>query len=241
MNTTFVFDIETIGEKFDEMDELTKSVLTQWIKDESKTEDEYASELETLKSRLGFSPLFGEIVAIGIMNVSDKTGAVYFQSPEKPFETQEVSGVKLQAMSEKEMLEKFWEVAKHAGMFVGFNSRTFDAPFLNVRSAVHGIRPSVDLMDGRYLYQQKYGPKHIDLLDQLSYYGTVRRKGNLHSWCRAFDIKSPKSEGVTGDDVGRLFDEKKFEDIARYNIQDLYATRELFLRWHEYLDFQLPR
>ncbi|HDZ84956.1 MAG TPA: hypothetical protein ENH35_00195 [Candidatus Moranbacteria bacterium] len=92
-------------------------------------------------------------------------------------------------------------------------------------------------MSNRYLGSQKFDAKHVDLLDELTYYGAVRRKGGLHLWCRAFGIKSPKSEGVTGDDVGKLFKEKKFVDIAKYNVRDLYATKELYEYWDKYIRF----
>ena len=36
-----LFDIETVGENFDELDETTQEVLTKWIKKESANETEY--------------------------------------------------------------------------------------------------------------------------------------------------------------------------------------------------------
>ena len=60
-----VFDIETIGENYDELDEKTQEILTRWIKKESSNEDDYRIALEELKEGLGFSPLTGEVVAIG--------------------------------------------------------------------------------------------------------------------------------------------------------------------------------
>jgi len=65
----------------------------------------------------------------------------------------------------------------------------------------------------------------------------VRKKGNLHLWSRAFTVKSPKAQGITGDDVSRLFAEKKFIDIARYNTGDLLATEALYQYWKKYLNF----
>jgi hypothetical protein len=38
-------------------------------------------------------------------------------------------------------------------------------------------------------------------------------------------------------DMQSLFQEKRFLDIARYNLGDLKATAELFLRWEKYLTF----
>ncbi|MFH1193044.1 MAG: ribonuclease H-like domain-containing protein [Candidatus Jorgensenbacteria bacterium] len=201
---------------------------------ESGSEGEYEEALKGLKEGLGFSPLTGEIVAIGVLDYKKKMGAVYFQAPGSNIPESEENGVKFKPMTEKEMLEGFWSGAKEYQEFVSFNGRAFDVPFLMIRSAIHGVRPTHDLMDGRYLYQQK-GAKHIDLLDQLTFYGAVRKKGNLHLWSRAFGIESPKAQGVTGDDVGRLFKEKKFLDIAKYNVGDLMATRELYERWNTYL------
>jgi hypothetical protein len=55
-------------------------------------------------------------------------------------------------------------------------------------------------------------------------------------WCQAFDIKSPKTQGVTGDDVGRLFKEKEYLNIARYCYDDIVATAELFKYWEKYIN-----
>jgi len=232
-----VLDIETIGDDFDKLDKITQESLTRWIKKESQGEEEYRIALQELKDGLGFSPLTGQIVAIGVLDVEKDKGAVYYQNPDNPTESAEEDGIKLQAMPEKEMLEKFWEGVKHYDALISFNGRAFDVPFLMVRSAIHEVRPSKDLMSNRYLGLQKYSAKHIDLLDQLTFYGSVRKKGSLHLWCGAFGIKSPKEDGITGEDVTKLFKEKKFLDIARYNIGDIRATKELFEYWNEYLRF----
>lgn len=233
--STLIFDIETIGENFDDLDEASQDSLTRWIKREASSDEDYQEALQELKEGLGFSPLTGEIVAIGILDREKDKGAVYYQAPGLEVSEQEEDGIKLKPLGEKEMLESFWRGCKEYSTFVTFNGRAFDVPFLLTRSAIHGIRPSVDLMRGRYLYQQAPDAQHIDLLDQLSYYGAVRRKGNLHLWCRAFGIQSPKAGGVTGDDVSALFRAKKFVDIAKYNIGDLRATLELYERWLKYL------
>lgn len=233
-----VFDVETIGEDFEKLDETTQESLTRWIKKESKEEGAYEVALAELKEGLGFSPLTGRVVAVGVLDAEKDQGAVYYQHPGKSGEESEEDGIKFKVLSEKEILEKFWEVVQHSEEFITFNGRAFDVPFLMIRSAVYGIRPSKDLLSNRYLSLQKFGCKHVDLLDQLTFYGAVyRHKGNLHLWTRAFGIKSPKAGGVTGDDVGRLFREKKFLEIAQYNVGDLRATRELYLYWNKYLRF----
>ena len=232
-----VFDIETIGEDFDILDKTTKDVLTRWIKKESDTEEEYKKALDDMKNGLGFSPLTGEIVAIGVYDTKKDKGAVYFQAPQSKAADSEEGNIKFRVLGEKEILQQFWNLAQKYDEFVSFNGRAFDVPFLMVRSAIHGVRPTKNLMSNRYLSSQPKNAKHIDLLDQFTFYGAVRRKGNLHLWSRAFGIKSPKAEGITGDDVGKLFKEKKFLEIAKYNAGDLMATKELFKRWEKFVKF----
>lgn len=233
-----ILDIETIGENFDALDQTTQENLTRWIKKDSENDEEYKLALQDLKNGLGFSPLTGEIVAIGVLDCHKNEGGVYYQAPgEKPEEIKE-DGIAFKAMTESEMLRKFWELAARYDTFVTFNGRGFDVPFLMVRSAIHGIRPTKDLMQGRYAWQQRNNTAiHVDLFDMLTFYGAVRRKGSLHLWSRAFGIESPKAGGVSGDDVGPLFKKKKYLDIARYNALDLRATRALYEKWEQYLSF----
>lgn len=231
--SALVFDIETIGEDFSALDATTQAALTRWLKRESYDENEYESALDDVKSGLGFSPLTGQIVAIGILDVEHEKGAVYYQAPGENHAEFEEAGIVFKQKSEAEMLASFWQVAEKFNTFVSFNGRCFDAPYLVVRSAVHRVKPSKNLLSNRYLSLQR-GAEHIDLLDQLSFYGAMRRKGSLHLWSRAFGIKSPKADGVTGDDVAGLFKEKKYVDIAKYNVGDLRATKAVFEIWKEY-------
>lgn len=232
---TLVFDIETVGESFEEMDDVTQHVLTRWIEKTSDDHDEYEAKLADIKNGLGFSPYTGQIVALGIYDVEREKGVVYYAAPDQDYDDVDEDDVTLKHMDEAEMLSHFWEGARAYDTFVSFNGRGFDVPFMNVRSAINGLRPTVDLMQGRYLYQQR-GAQHVDLLDQLSYYGAVwKGKPNLHLACRAFGIKSPKEDGVAGDDVAALFADGQYVDIARYNIGDLYATRDLYQAWLSYL------
>lgn len=232
-----VFDIETIGEDFETLDELTKESLTRWIKKESASDIEYEKALEDLKNGLGLSPLTGQIVAIGVYDVEKEKGAVYFQAPDGSVENSEDGNIKFRVLSEKEMLQQFWNLAEKYDEFISFNGRGFDVPFMFIRSAVHEIRPTKNLMANRYLSSQPKNSQHIDLLDQFTFYGAVRRRGSLHLWSRAFGIKSPKAEGINGDDVGQLFKENKFFDIAKYNVGDLIATKKLFEYWEKYIKF----
>jgi 3'-5' exonuclease len=230
---TLIFDIETVGEDWDDFDQTTKEVLSRWIHKTAKTVAEEESQITDLKEGLGFSPLTGKIVAIGVYDLERKQGAVYYTG-EGTESDQEVDGYVLKQRSEKEMLEDFWEGAKSYDTFVTFNGRGFDVPFLLHRSVVHGVMPTCDLMEGRYLYQQK-GVRHVDLQDQLTFYGAMFKRPSLHVFCRAYGIESPKGEGVSGDDIAELFLKKKFRDIALYNSRDVTATAALYEKWLTYL------
>ena len=233
-----VLDIETVGEDFDSLDKETQENLTRWIKKDSENDNEYKLALQDIKNELGFSPLTGQIVALGLLDYYKNEGAVYYQAPDEKHEEVKEEGMTFKQMTEEEMLRKFWELAARYDVFITFNGRTFDVPFLMVRSAIQGVRPTKDLMQGRYAWQQRNNTAvHIDLFDMLTFYGATRRKGGLHLWSRAFGIESPKSGGVSGEDVGPLFKKKKFLEIAKYNVGDLRATRSLYEKWEQYLSF----
>ena len=65
---TLIFDIETVGEDFSALDETTKESLTRWIRRESNDDEAYQVALRDLEDGLGFSPLTGQIVAIGVLD-----------------------------------------------------------------------------------------------------------------------------------------------------------------------------
>ncbi len=230
-----IIDIETVGENFEEMDDVSKDVLTHWIKSTSKSEEEYAGALSEVKEGLGLSPLTGEIVAIGVLDYERDQGVVYYQSPDiKAVETKE-GNFKFKPMMESEMLESFWQGLQSYDEIITFNGRGFDIPYIIARSAKWQVEVTKDLMSNRYIDSQKYGVKHTDLFDQLSYYNAVRRPGGLHMWCRLLGIKSPKEDGVKGDDVQGLFKNQEYLKIAQYNTRDLVATKELYEYWIRFM------
>ncbi|RJQ39719.1 MAG: 3'-5' exonuclease [Nitrospiraceae bacterium] len=220
-----IFDIETSGKDFDSLEKSTQEYLLRW----AETED----DIKDVKESLSFYPLTGEVITIGLLNPDTDKGAVYFQSPETQTAPFEENGIKFETGTEKEILEKFWNTVKSYREIITFNGRGFDCPFILIRSAVHKIKPTKDLMPNRY------NGSHIDLLDQLTFYGASRRKFSLDMWCKTFGIKSPKEDGITGYDIKNLFSDKRYLDIARYCIGDIRATKELFGYWENYIKFIL--
>lgn len=226
---TLIFDIQTVGERWDDLDATTKTVLSRWIERSVKNKQEKELQFKDLREGLGFLPLTGRIVAVGLYDLEREQGAVYYVDAINGADD-EVGAFILKTRSEEAMLREFWEGALEYDTFVTFNGRAFDVPFLIHRSVAHGIRPTRELMKYRYLSQQS-APFHIDLQDELTWYGAMARRPSLHLFCRAYGINNPKADGISGDEVAELFKKKQFRDIALYNSRDVIATKELYEVW----------
>jgi len=218
-----ICDIETFGRDFDDLDPVTQEYLFRYAENEDKKEE--------IRESLSFYPLTAEVVAIGLLDPERRKGFVFFQTSGDPLLPFEEEHIRFETGNEKEILEKFWRIIKDYKQFVTFNGRSFDCPFLMVRSAVNKVKPTRDLMPNRY------ADAHIDLLDQLTFFGASRRKFSLDMWCRTFGIKSPKEEGITGYEVKNLYKAGKYIEIARYCAGDLRATAELLAVWEKYIRY----
>jgi DNA polymerase elongation subunit (family B) len=218
-----IFDIETSGKDFESLEPSVQEYLLRY----ADSEEEKAE----VKDRLSLYPQTAEIVAIGMLEPETSKGYVFYQNKGEPLLPFEEDGIRYETGDEKDIIEKFWRVIKEYKSFVTFNGRGFDCPFILIRSAVHKIKPTKELMPNRYY------DSHIDLLDQLTFFGASRKKFSLDMWCRTFGIKSPKQSGMTGYDVKEFFKKGRCLDIARYCAGDLFATRELLYYWENYIKF----
>jgi 3'-5' exonuclease len=230
---TLIFDIETVGEEWDTLDDTTKAALTAWVGRASKDQSEQERLIDDVKAGLGFSPLTGFIVALGLYDVERELGVVYYLGEG---EEEVIDEFTYKPRSEAQLLVEFWAGAVYYDTFVTFNGRQFDVPFLYHRSIVHEIVPTKSLLEGKYPYQQK-SCRHIDLQDELTFFGSMTRRPSLHVLCRAYNIASPKVS-VSGADVARLFREKKMRDIALYSARDVVATKALYEKWQTYVQPQ---
>lgn len=218
-----VFDIETVGFPWEEFDEAQQEYLLRTAKPEESQED--------VAGRLGLTPLTGQVVTIAMLNPDSGQGKVFYQHPGGNAGRSEDGLVEFTPGTERELLEGFWQTITRYQQFITFNGRGFDSPFLLLRSMLLGVKPTRNLMPYRYDFKE-----HVDLLDQLTFYGAFR-KFSLDFYTRGFGIRSPKMEGVSGADVGPLFAQQKYREIAEYCLRDVRATAELFQRWHANLAF----
>ncbi len=221
--TKIIVDIETIGFDFENFERKTQEYLLKYCENDN--------EREEVKKKLGLSPLTGEIVTIGMLNPETKKGMVLFQNKGEEKNEFEEAGLKYESGTEKEILEKFWELVRKYDQVVTFNGRSFDGPFLALRSAKHGIHPVKNFAGYRYEFRL-----HCDLLEQLTFYGATRRY-SLDFYAKFFGIKSSKDEGIDGGMVGELYQSGKYLEIARYCARDLITTGELYTHWDKYLKF----
>jgi hypothetical protein len=219
------FDIETAGKDFESLDAKTQEYLLRFAKDEEAVEKEKAS--------MGLWPLTGEIIAISLYSSDQKKGIVYYRN-ERPDNTK--NDILLEGewsfapvKDEKELLKKFWAAVKQTKQIISFNGRVFDAPFILVRSAVNKLKPTINLMPTRY------NEFHLDLMEQLTFYGAVKRRFSLEMWCKTLGIENPKKD-VEGTMVTGLFKEQKYFEIAKYCKGDTVATFSLYTIWKEFMN-----
>jgi 3'-5' exonuclease len=218
-----VFDIETLALPLEQFDPKQREYLLKFA-----TTDEEKSEA---MMKMNLSPLSAQVLAIAMLNPDSKQGKVFYQGPGQEKGTTEDGFVELVPGTERDVLEGFWKTIAHYGQFITFNGRSFDCPFVMLRSALLGIRSGRNLVGYRYSTNE-----HCDLLEQFSFYGAFR-KYNLDFYCKSFGIKSPKGE-ISGLDMGPLFHAGRFRDIAEYCLGDVRATAELFERWQTFMAFE---
>ncbi len=223
-----VFDIECVGVDFDTLDEKSQHDLLRT----ARTEEEREAE----KERTGLYPVTGMVVGIGMLNPDTNRGKMLFVVDEEYTRGQfhEDDVLYVPCADERTLLEHFWEDVAQYDQVISFNGRGFDAPYVIIRSLVQDIVPSINLMPYRYGDRSGFHA-HLDLADQLSFYGAMRRF-SLHLYTTAMGITSPKQQQedgtvIDGMAVQRLFEEREFETIARYCMRDVVATAQLYERW----------
>jgi len=214
---TIAFDIEVVAPEWEELDEATRGYLL----DRAHDEEERRNAKEKLALMLGL----GRIVTIGMWRVETGTGAVLVEGERgagwQPWHGGP-EGTKIFTGGEKDLLIEFWATVARCGTLVSYSGRTFDGPVLMVRSSIHAVVPSRQIMGSRYRWDE-----HCDLMDVLGFQGAVRDRFRLDYWCRRYGLESPKSK-LDGSQVGRYYREGRLIEIAEYCLQDTRATAALY-------------
>ena len=129
-----VFDIETSALPREELDEGRLEYLfrpAERLLDEA----EKARKREEISQQFNLWPFTAQCVCICLMNADTGRGKVLYLSDD--FEEATDGPVEFVAcMDEGELLDQFWSLAAKYEKICTFNGRSFDVPFLYLRSAV---------------------------------------------------------------------------------------------------------
>ena len=126
---------------------------------------------------------------------------------------------------EKTILEEFWDSCMDYQQLIGFNSLSFDVPFLVKRSWYNGVKPRRQLNLRRYVTPDR-NTNHIDLRQLLGNWDGYAR-GSLDLYAKL--MLGEDKGGIDGSMVQGLWDEGRFGDLIKYNESDAKLTYALYL------------
>lgn len=192
-------DIETLPASED-----TKAKVISILK-KKKSKKDYPVSDEGLYESTSFDGAFGRICCIGYIKENSKVEKGVLKG------------------EEKEILKKFWELAKDVDLFIGHNAWDFDLPFIYKRSIILGVKPSVNISFVRY--------RNDNIFDTMFEWEkwAFGRKIALDTLAHVLDLPSSKDE-MSGKDVWKYYQEGRIEDICKYCLKDVELTRQVYYR-----------
>ena len=127
-----VVDIETVGRGVDEIPARALDILFRSLRRPEASEEEIEARREEAIERFGLDPTTGRIVCIGLLDAQSTRKEAYYGTDEKV------------------LLTSFWEylARNKPEFFVTFNGKSFDFPYINIRSAILEIPPSMPCPSG---------------------------------------------------------------------------------------------
>ncbi len=236
MRPTIAFDMETVGHEWDLLDEPTQKYLLGRAARKSAREGLKDEEVDELAhNTLSLSPGTGRIIVIALVNLDSGQGALLYEGDTGWIDTD--GPVRIFRGTEQRMLQEFWQLIERYGRVVTYNGRNFDLPFAYIRSAIHNVKPTRNLLGNRYSIAE-----HCDLSEVLTFFGAAQERFSLDYWCRRFGLHSPKSEGIDGSQVGEFYRAGRLHEIAKYCQRDAEATGQLYRKLeHNLVDMYLRR
>ena len=202
--STLVVDIETVGQDPDSIPARAKEIILDVESDDDR---------QRVMENLGLDPCTGRIICIGVHWLELDRSRAYCQD------------------DERELLANFWsDIGQiRPQRFVTFNGKSFDFPYINIRSAIKTVPIPRDV----FLDTRRFSiDRHFDVREVLTNYDRYR-KGTLEFFCEIFGVPSPKN-GINGKNVGDYFRAGKLDCIAQYCLADCRATGELYMKLRNY-------
>jgi len=196
------FDIETIADK-SVLPLLPSPEPDSRLKDPVKIQASLEKKREEQISKLGLNPISATVCCFGWAN-EEYSGHILLNE----------SG------TEKQMLVSIWEVLSGFDHLTSFNGINFDIPVLLMRSAIHRVKPSINISTKKY-----YIDNHTDcrmVLGQWDKYAV----GTLDFYSRLF-LDEPISE-IDGSMVQSMWDEGRYNEVAEYCKTDCVKTFKIY-------------
>ena len=127
---------------------------------------------------------------------------------------------------ERVILAEFWQFMRgfntNRDLIIGHNILDFDLPFINQRSIIKGVRPTVDFYFGKYRQQPIFDTMRV--WDCWKWGGST----SLKKLSYALGLDCPKAGGISGENLYNAFSEGRFEEIYHYCMRDVKVTRNVW-------------
>lgn len=210
-----ILDIETVVDE--------EAILnSSCVKYGFDTLEEYKTyQQDRYKKSFFAKPLFHKIRCIGLLFVSGETLASKY--------------IDFAGDDEKEILQQFWRIFSRClnPVIVGFNSKSFDIPVINLRSGKYISDFESDIIEAMKVfndntdkwekfkpnYLNNYSKYHIDLIENTGY-----PRPSLLELCEINGIKVKTTS--SGSDVENM----TMDEIKKYCHEDVFSTARLWTR-----------
>lgn len=210
-----ILDIETVPQ-YKTWDLLPQSLKDEWRKKCGNRFEKYDTIEEHYKNNVSFFFPFNKIVCISVIKLNG----------DKPFSY---------IGEEKDILQRFSNDITKGGIdwFIGHNIISFDLPIINFRAMVLNIAMPPLI---KYFISDNAKQWECPAHDTMKLFkGTSNEVYGLNILCLSLNIPTPKDE-ISGSDVCKYFYEGKIAEIAKYCEKDVIATKELYLKYTNYIN-----
>ncbi|UCH89753.1 MAG: ribonuclease H-like domain-containing protein [Thermoplasmata archaeon] len=153
-------------------------------------------------------PLFSKIVMIGLKKQGRTPILIYGQK-------------------EKNILNRFWKYMDKVqpDKIVTFNGYNFDVPFINIRSKMNKIQPSVEFNTTKWRMENS---NHFDCMQLLSGKENFLNVA-LEISCRLLGVEVP-DDRIRGEEIPAYHANGEVEPLKIHCVQDLEMTEQLYKR-----------
>lgn len=131
-------------------------------------------------------------------------------------------------LDEPRTLRAFWKLMggfnPGRDIVCGHNIMEFDLPFIERRSVIHRVRPTVKFCFARYRSQPI-----CDTMREWAHW-SWKQNTSLDELATVLGLATPKQNGVNGSRVYDLFIQGRHQEIADYCLRDVECARSVYYR-----------